>query len=103
MFPHYIQEAGHKPSTGRSVLGLVLLLVGLHRLEEAEKVAREFGNYCSLEQNLAIEQLLAGCEHGDPHMVRSCTVPRAVIIHGIAWCFFLGRQCPREQLHEQPR
>lgn len=63
------QEAGHKPSTGRCILSLVLLLVALRRFQEADKVAREFGNYCSLEQNLAIEQLIAGVEKHDSHLV----------------------------------
>ena len=63
------QEAGHKPSAGRCILSLVLLLVALKRFHEADKVARELGNNCALEQNLAIEQLIAGADKHDNHQV----------------------------------
>lgn len=59
------QEAGHKPSTGRHVLGLVLLLLDSNLPGEAEIVAREFGNNCTLEQNVVIEDLLDAFDQND--------------------------------------
>ena len=64
-----MQEAGHKPSTGRSVLGLVLLLVYVHQISEAEIVAREFGHNCSDEQNEFIEDLLDAYDQNDAKKV----------------------------------
>ena len=64
------QEAGHKPSTGRNVLGLVILLLDIHRTGEAEVVAREFGNNCSKEQNVLIEDLLDAYDQNDMSKVR---------------------------------
>ena len=41
------QESGHKTRTGHSVLGLVAFLVSLERLEDSQKVTREFGeSFC---------------------------------------------------------
>eukprot|EP00095_Tigriopus_kingsejongensis_P008812 maker-scaffold646_size120253-snap-gene-0.20 protein:Tk08812 transcript:maker-scaffold646_size120253-snap-gene-0.20-mRNA-1 annotation:"gamma-soluble nsf attachment isoform x1" len=59
------QEAGHKPSTGRSVLGLVILLLDTGLPGEAEIVAREFGNNCTLDQNVLMEDLLDAFDQND--------------------------------------
>ena len=58
------QEAGHKPSTGRCVVGLVLILLSERLVEEAEIVAREFGSNCSGEQSEIIEDLLDALDQG---------------------------------------
>lgn len=65
------QEAGHKLGTGFNTLGLVMILVSLERYPEAEKVTREYGNYCSPEQILAMEKLVSGCEQRDQALVSS--------------------------------
>lgn len=67
---YFVQEAGHKPSTGRHVLGLVLLLLDSNLPGEAEIVAREFGNNCTLEQNVVIEDLLDAFDQNDETKVR---------------------------------
>ncbi len=65
-----LKEAGHKPSLGRSIIGLVLLLISLKNLDEAEKVARALGNYCNNEQTAVLGDLLDGYEKEDFDMVR---------------------------------
>ena len=65
-----IQEAGHKPYTGRYCLTLVLILIADQRYHEAEVMAREYGNYCSKEQNQVIDSLLQGLHRDDSEMVR---------------------------------
>lgn len=52
------QEAEHSPSIGRSVLGLILLLLVDDNHHEAELTSREFGIYCDEKQHAAIEDLL---------------------------------------------
>ena len=69
--PDRSQEANHKPSTGRSVIALVVLLLRVHRVSEAEIVAREFGNNCTPPQNLLIEDLLDAFDQNDENKVRS--------------------------------
>ncbi len=63
------QEANHKPSTGRSVLGMVVLLLRVHRVKEAEIISREFGSNCSRDQNVLIEDLLDAYDQNDPEKV----------------------------------
>jgi len=65
------QEAGHKLGTGFNTLGLVMILVSLERYPEAEKVTREYGNYCSPEQILAMEKLVSGCEQRDQALLHT--------------------------------
>ena len=50
---------------------LVLLLLDDKRNREAVAVAREYGNYCTADQNKAIDQLLRGTQASDNRMVRN--------------------------------
>ena len=64
-------EAPHKASAGRSILSLILILVSLERISEADKVSREYGGQCCDDQNGLIDTLLKGCEKSDGHMVKA--------------------------------
>ncbi len=46
-------------------MALVILLLRVHRTAEAEIVAREFGNNCTPEQNMLIEDLLDAYDQND--------------------------------------
>ena len=48
---------------------LFLLLLADKREREAIAVAREYGNYCSKEQNKVIDELLQGTQNKDEEMV----------------------------------
>ena len=48
---------------GQSVLSLVLLLASIDQFQRAEKVARDFGNYCNQDQTNAINELLEGSKN----------------------------------------
>ena len=64
-------EAQHKPSAGRSILSLTLILVSLERISEADKVSREFHGQCNDDQIGLIDTLLKGCEKSDGNMVKT--------------------------------
>ena len=64
-------EAPHKASAGRSILSLILILVSLERITEADKMSREYGGQCCDEQNVLIDTLLKGCEKSDGLMVKT--------------------------------
>ena len=46
-----------------------MLLLSVHRSNEAEIVAREFGNNCNNEQNVLIEDMLDAFDQNDPDKV----------------------------------
>ena len=48
---------------------LFLLLLADKREREAIAVAREYGNYCTKEQNKVIDELLQGTQNKDEEMV----------------------------------
>ena len=60
-----LQESGHKSNAGRYSLRLVLLLLADKRTCDAMAVAREYGNYCTEEQNKIIDNLLLGVQTSD--------------------------------------
>jgi hypothetical protein len=66
-----MQESGHKPSTGRCVVGLILILLGGQKIEEAEIVAREFGNNCTADQNEIIEDFLDAYDQNSPSKLKT--------------------------------
>ena len=51
-------------------MSLVVLLLKVHRTYEADIVAREFGNNCSREQNIIIEDLLDAYDQNDKAKVQ---------------------------------
>ena len=53
-------------------MSLVVLLLRLHRPGEADIAAREFGNNCTTDQNLLIEDLLDAYDQNDGDKVRGC-------------------------------
>ena len=63
-------EAPHKASAARSIFSLVLVLVSLERLQEGEKILREYCGQCSDEQNQLMTQLIKGCQNQDEEMVQ---------------------------------
>ena len=63
-------EAPHKASAARSVFSLVLVLVSLERIQEGEKIIREYGGQCSDEQNHLMNQLIKGCQNSNEEMVQ---------------------------------
>jgi len=62
------QESGHKVNSGKYSLMLFLLLLADKREREAIAVAREYGNYCTKEQNKVIDELLQGTQNKDEDM-----------------------------------
>ena len=67
-----MQESGHKTNSGKYSLMLFLLLLAAKRECEAIAVAREYGNYCTKEQNKVIDDLLQGIQNKDKDMVNIC-------------------------------
>ena len=63
------KESGHKVNSGKYSLMLFLLLLADKREREAIAVAREYGNYCTKEQNKVIDELLQGTQNKDEDMV----------------------------------
>jgi hypothetical protein len=53
------------------VLGLVAILLKVGNLDEAEAVASEYGNYCSREQAVVIEDLINGFDDQEGERVRN--------------------------------
>ena len=49
---------------------LFLLLLADKRDREAIAIAREYGNYCTKEQNKVIDELLQGTKNKDDEAVR---------------------------------
>ena len=56
----FVQEAGHRSGTAKAVMGLVILLLRIGNLDEAEVIAGEYGNYCNRDQAIVIEDLING-------------------------------------------
>ena len=63
------QESGHKLNSGKYSLMLFLLLLADKREREAIAIAREYGNYCTKEQNKVIDELLQGTKNKDEEAV----------------------------------
>ena len=60
---------------------LFLLLLAAKREREAIAVAREYGNYCTKEQNKFIDDLLQGIQNKDEDMVNFFLI-KSFFIHG---------------------
>ena len=69
-----LQESGHKINAGRYSMMLFLLLLADKRNREALSVAREYGNYCTEEQNKVIDNLLQGIRDSDDQRVQNLMI-----------------------------
>ena len=66
---------------GQSVLSLVLLLASIDQFQRAEKVARDFGNYCNLDQTNAINELLEGSKNCEDKEKAFVSITKIVLTH----------------------
>ena len=67
---------------------LVLLLLADKRTCDAMAVAREYGNYCTEEQNKIIDNLLLGIQTSDNHLVRHVKI---ITVNNISKHFKISR------------
>ena len=76
---------------GQSVLSLVLLLASIDQFQRAEKVARDFGNYCNLDQTNAINELLEGSKNCEDKEKASVSIKIIALTHLKEPSFFVSR------------